>query len=309
MRCTEMQLDTSADDMIANGDIEDLDSLDTEGYLDLDVLAQFVDDMTYKLIHIDAPYWYMNIDFKTFRKRLDFDSIAACSPLTFAPGLGAVFGSPQAPSISYFMTLPLPPGECWAVYAIVMAKAGCKEELYIGSGTDAKNGVHSRLPQHKPGCSTAPVNVLKAFAQGYHVAHCGLLCWAPLPEAGLVPRVRARFLALEALFACLFHAMVAAVTDMYFEHMLLWPRDTAAWRPLCTHIPLLENISGDLGLSPHEIAIVDSIKKGNRKRYQKAHRAARKPEDPVAYRAHETAMKNIWAAKNRGRVNKTASKV
>jgi hypothetical protein len=285
--------------------------LDDDDFLDLDAVSLLVDNLTFRLVNINAPDWYMNPDFKVlFSKRSSFDSIAGSSPLTFAPKLHDILTSSEIPTIAFFKSLPIySGGKIWAVYVIVMEKPGCLPMIYIGSGSHAVHGVGIRLLQHKPGCSTAARFVLQAFKQGYHISHRGLLCWTPLPTPGLVPRVRARILAVEALFTCLFFAAFAATTDSYFKDLLLWERDTATWKPLCSHLPLAERIEGDIRMTAEELELVAALRKIKRAHYLKAHRAARKEKNPDLYRANERVVKNAWADKNRGRVNKTASKV
>lgn len=236
-----------------------IDEGDSDGVqlLQLGPLAQLVDDLTFNMVNIPAPPWFINLDFGVvFAERPSYDSIAACSPLTFPLNLYEVLTSSTPPSIDYFKSLPLATPTLWGIYAIVMAKSGCEDGLYIGSGTNSDHGVLVRVNQYKPGGSVLPRSVKRAFEQGYHVAHRGLLCSSPLPTLGLVLRVRARFLALEALFTALFFASIPAITDSYFEHLLLWKRDTVTWKPLCSHLPLNEGIMGDLQMSIEELELV-----------------------------------------------------
>ncbi|KAB2105124.1 hypothetical protein AG0111_0g6896 [Alternaria gaisen] len=235
-----------------------IDEGDSDGIqLHLSPLAQLVDDLTFKLVNIAAPSWFINIDFGVvFAERSSYDSVAACSSLIFCPNLYEVLTSPTPPSIDYFKSLPPATPTLWGVYAIVMAKSGCEDGLYIGSGTNSDYGVLVRLGHYKPGGHALPRFVKRAFEQGYHVAHRGLLCSSPIPTPGLAPRVRARFLALEALFTVLFFASIPAITDSYFEHLLLWKRDTVTWKPLCSHLPLNEGIRGDLHMGFEELELV-----------------------------------------------------
>ncbi|KAJ4344321.1 atp2, beta subunit of the F1 sector of mitochondrial F1F0 ATP synthase [Ascochyta clinopodiicola] len=285
--------------------------IDNVDYLGLDPITPLVDDMTWLLVTTDAPAWYINPEFKVlFGERASYDSVAVCSPLAFAPALSGVLDSPRTPSIAFFKSLPpATDDDSWAVYAVVMEKADCSPELYIGSGTNTDGGVSHRLPNYEPGCSVAPLLVRRAFDRGYHVAHRGLVCSTPQPNAGLVPRVRARFLALEALFTCLFHACRPAITDSYLTHMHLWERDSVEWLPLCTHLSLKEGITGDTRLTPEEVEIVSAVRRQNRIQYIKDHRAARRARDIDAYRANERLTKNAWSERNRDKVNKTAAKV
>ena len=201
-------------------DDTEAESEDTD-YLQ-DPTTALVDDLVFALVAIDAPEWYINPDFKMlFTERESYDSVAECSPLTFAPHLLEVLSSPTPPPLAYFTTLPAPSGKEWGVYAIIMEKEGSQSGLYIGSGTDSNDGVVVRLANYYPGSTALPRFVKQAFSEGYHVAHKGLLCWSDLPTPGLVPRVRARFLALEALFTVLFNAAFAAITDSYYSHLAL----------------------------------------------------------------------------------------
>ena len=91
------------------------DDSETEEDYDLDLLQlnaapKTIDDLTFDLIHIDSPAWFMNAKFKVFfNERSTYDSVAACSPLTLAPGLDDVLSSPTPPSVDFFSSLPSPP--------------------------------------------------------------------------------------------------------------------------------------------------------------------------------------------------------
>lgn len=97
--------------------------------------------------------------------------------------------SSQPPSLDFFKTLLKLPGKLWGIYGITLEVGGCKPKLYVGSGTAADYGVSNRLEHYVPDKPLLLQLVRKAFRQGYHVSHRGLLCWTPLPSAGLVPRV------------------------------------------------------------------------------------------------------------------------
>jgi hypothetical protein len=286
-------------------------SLDDADYLTHDALSQRVDDLTFQILHITAPDLRNNPQFQIlFSERSLYDSISACSPLEFAPGLHDVLSSPDPPSIAFFKSLPFISGDrSWAIYAVVMEKDGCPTKIYIGSGTNSDYGVSARANCYYPGCPTLPHYVKLAFQQGYHIAHIGLLCWSHLPTPGLVPRVRARFLCVEALFTCLFHAAIPKSTDVYYDHLLLWERASVTCQPLCSHLPLSEKIMGDIEMSEEELEIVAALKKAAAARRIKEWRAAKRAKDVDAYQANDRKMKNAWTEKNRGRVNKTAAKV
>lgn len=210
------------EDWARDGMGETMDNVQHDDFLDLDPLSQIVDDITFDLVNVQPPAWYINTEFNALsEQRAAYDSIAACSPPTFALNLLEVLQAPVPPPTQYLTSLPAPSAMVWAVYVVVMAKAGESSELYIGSGTDRDQGVAFRLNHYRLGGSMAPRYVRQAFARGYCVANKGLMCWTPLPTPGMVPRVRRRFFALEALFACLFHATIPAITDAYTSHLLL----------------------------------------------------------------------------------------
>jgi hypothetical protein len=294
-------------------DDEELDdiSLDNADYLTHDALSQLVDDLTFELLNIEAPDWNVNPEFRVlFSERSFYNSISACSLLEFAPGLHDVLSSPTPPSIAFFKSLPfITAGKNWALYAVVMERHNSPTKIYLGSGTDADQGVSHRRKQYVPGHKQLPLHVDIAFKQGYHIAHYGLLCWLPIPTPGLIPRVRARILGVEALFTCLFFAAFAKPTDAYFDHLLLWDRSSAEWEPLCSHLPLSEKIVGDTQMSEEELEIVAALKKRAKAHRIKTWRANKKAKDVDGFRAHERKTKNAWSEKNRVSVNKTAAKV
>lgn len=187
---------------------------------------QFVEDLSFRLVKIDAPGWYINPDFKlAFNERSDWDNIAACAPLSFAPGMLAVLTAPSPPSLDFLKSTPEEADDCelyWEVYGVIMEKEGCTPLFYCGSGTNAVKGAPARKADYKPGSSTLPKNVRLAFEKGFKITHHGSLCWTPLPPSGLVPRVRARFLVLEAFFTVQFRAKKSAITNIYYQHLLLW---------------------------------------------------------------------------------------
>ena len=53
--------------------------------------------------------------------------------------------SPTAPTIAYFKGLPLHLDKLWAVYLLVLEKAGQRPRIYIGSGTASETGVKTRV--------------------------------------------------------------------------------------------------------------------------------------------------------------------
>lgn len=272
-----------------------------------------VDDLTFRIVNVDAPHWYINPDLRElFKDRSNYDIIADCSPLSLAPNLGSILAANKPPTIAFFKSLPSPSSQTWGIYALLFEKAGCQPLLYIGSGTSSLNGVASRLHYYKPGASNLPRFVKQAFEDNYHISHRGVLCWSPTPTIGLVPRVRARFLALEAMFTIMFHACIAAITDMYLRHLYIWRRDTVEWKPLCSHLSLKEAIRGGFTLSKEELEAVAAIRAARATELgninSRKHRAKRRAADPEAYILKVRIDKRKWSENNQDKVNKTAAK-
>jgi hypothetical protein len=71
--------------------------------------------------------------------------------------------------------------------------------------------------------------------------------------AGLQPKIRLLFFALEAAFAYVFWAMKAVVKDYGMGHICPWDRDTLEYDGLCSHCSLYEGPSGDFELSAEEL--------------------------------------------------------
>jgi len=263
--------------------------------LALDAALSKIEDLTYRLINVDAPSWYINPTFKTvFGDRSSYDGIAACSPLTLAPTLPDVLSSVTPPSLDFWRTTPpAPSGKHWGVYACLMEKLDSKPLLYIGSGTSTSKGVRGRMQSyHHAETYNLPRFVAVAVKKGYQFSHIGLLCRVPMSSAGLAPRVKARIVAVEATFAAIFHACMPMITDSCHDHLLLWPRDQVAWGYLCSHSPLKEGIQGNLDLTSEELEIIAATVSERR-------------------RQNDNRLKNSWitSQKDRDRVNGTASKV
>jgi len=300
----------NSDELESSDAVQDL--LDIE---DLDVASSKIDNVVHGIIELDAPSWYINPAFQTlFKERSTYDSVAAASPLTMASGLDDVLSDPDPPSLDFLRSLPMLPKDAkfWAIYGIVMEKAGCDPDLYCGSGTDADVGASSRLKNYTPLGSNLPPFIKLRFQQGYHISHIGLLCRALLPTPGLVPRVRARFLLLEAAFTIVFHAAFEASTDSFLSHLYLWPREAVSWGPLCSHLPLNEAIRGNLDMSPEELEIIAALRTAqlakNALERSRRYRAKQTEEDPVGFLQKNAAAKLSWSINHRDQVNKTATK-
>lgn len=278
-------------------------------------VVKLIDDQVHKLACLDAPSWYINPEFKAvFGDGSVYNDLVALCPLSVAPGLADVLASPEPPSSSVFTTLPgVPVEKSWAVYGLWFVKPGETPKLYCGSGTNSTHGVKERLQYYKPGANNLPRFVNKAFKDGYSLSHSGLFCWTPLPSRGLVARLRARFLLLEAFFTLIFHACTAMITDVFVEPFVLWPRQDATWTPLCSHLSLGEAIRGGIELSVEQLEIVTAVRKARAHEVNIArsqdYRAKKRAEDEDAYKAHATTTRKIWANNNLDKVYKNAAKV
>ncbi|KAH7416943.1 hypothetical protein BKA64DRAFT_283440 [Cadophora sp. MPI-SDFR-AT-0126] len=195
-----------------------------------------------------------------FPTQADFDDIVSLISLVFAPGLFQVLQAATPPTIAYFKTLPTTDYKRWAIYALVLEKAGCRPRLYIGSGTGSRDGVHSRLVQYDS-FKVFPRYVAKSIDEGFTIVHKGLLCWIPIPGVHLQPVIRLLFLVLEATFAFMFWAMKAKLADYGMSHICLWDRANLEYDGLCSHPSLKEGIRGDFGLSAEEIEVLAAERK------------------------------------------------
>lgn len=266
------------------------------------------------MVHVDAPSWYTNPDFKfIFTERTSLDSIADATPLSFPPQLSSTLTSPEPPPFSFFLGLPsASPGQ-WGVYACCLEKEGEAPLLYIGSGTNASTGLLGRTNAYKPDSTQLPRFVAQAFKKGYTLTHIGVLCWTDMPVAGLQPRARGFIMAVEAAFSVIFHAVIPMITDSYIEHLWFWPRSSVEWKPLCSHLCLNEAIRGDLTKTSEELEVVAAIRAArmleNANERSRKYRANKRAKDLDGYRAHDRKVKSKWTSKNRDKVTKTAAKV
>jgi len=131
------------------------------------------------------------------------ESVMSTLGVTFAPGLFEFIKGTAPPTIAYFKTLPTACHRRWAVYLLVLEKQGCRPKIYVGSGTEARSGVSIRLDNYDKDVLVA-AHVVKAFEDGYKITHKGLLCWADIPTAAMVPVARVLFVAMEAAFTFTF---------------------------------------------------------------------------------------------------------
>jgi hypothetical protein len=120
--------------------------------------------------------------------------------LTFAPGLLDVLQSKTSPTTSYFRSLPLYLVKIWGVYLLVLEKPSHRPKVYIGSSTEGRSGLCTRMSQYDRGVNL-PIYVRRALDDRYTISYKGLLCWSPLPTGAEKFPLHALFLAVEAAFS------------------------------------------------------------------------------------------------------------
>ncbi|KIV89749.1 hypothetical protein PV10_07129 [Exophiala mesophila] len=169
----------------------------------------------------------------------EFDQICAENPLKFAPGMLSVLESPSPPQFAFFESPPTLDSDedLWAVYIVLLIlRDGTIQQklVYTGSGTDSIDGADARLEVYSTRDSPKlPSRVRAAFDKGARLHHVGLLCWSPLPPVSLVPRARARFLAVEALFTTIFSSSQHTTPSNQIRMIILRPNAlerSAIWR-------------------------------------------------------------------------------
>ncbi|KAF3012401.1 H(+)-transporting V1 sector ATPase subunit A [Neopestalotiopsis sp. 37M] len=169
---------------------------------------------------MNPPSWYINPVFVNYLAKQDiFDGI----PLTFASGLAEAITKEKPPGIDFFLSLPPPPSCSWGV----------------------STGVSTRLAQYVAEGKSIPSRVKSALADGYHIAHRGLLCWAPIPPKDIRSLCRLRFVAIEAVFTFLFHACEPTNLDALWSVYFPWKKEAVTWEPACSHCALIERPRGN----------------------------------------------------------------
>jgi hypothetical protein len=180
------------------------------------------------------------------------------SHFTFAPGLLDVLQSKTAPTISYFKSLPLHLVKLWAVYLLVLGKPGHRPKVYIGSGTESRSVVCTRIGQYNRGFSL-PTYVRRALNDGYTISHKGLLCWSPLPTAAERYPLRALFIVAEAVLSLYFWTMVSRKKDYGMPRLCPWSLNTLEYDGCCGHVSLTEKVQDACeNLTPEQINTLDS---------------------------------------------------
>lgn len=183
------------------------------------------------------------------------------SGIIFAPGLLNAVQSASPPTISYFKTLPLHLSKVWAVYLLVLEKRGSRPRIYIGTGTEKRSGVRTRLGQYRRGENYSKY-VQKAVDEGYKVTHTGLLCWAPLPTASKRFPLHALLLMIEAVLSLYFWTMHSRTKDYGVGFLTPWDLAAFEYDGCCGHVPMREQIKDTkLNMSDAQIDAADKERK------------------------------------------------
>jgi hypothetical protein len=180
------------------------------------------------------------------------------SHFTFAPGPLDAVHSKTPPTISYFKSLPLHLVKLWAVYLLVLEKAGHRPKIYIGSATHSKRDVSMPMGQYRRE-QCIPGFVQRYLNNGYRISHKGLLCWSPFPTAAEKYRFRGLFLVLETAFSLYFWAMVSRNKDYGMPHLCPWSLDNMEYYGCCGHLSVNEYIHGShSNLTTEQIEVLDA---------------------------------------------------
>lgn len=133
------------------------------------------------------------------------DLVVLC-PFHFAEGLLDVVQAAAPPTIAYFKSLPLILGAWWAIYVLVLEKAGERAKIYIGSGSEFTKGYLKRMEaydkrmENGTHASAMPSGVERALNDGYEITHKATLAWTPIP----LPFEKSALTGLLLLLECFF---------------------------------------------------------------------------------------------------------
>lgn len=172
------------------------------------------------------------------------EELVTRSSVVMSVGFLSVVRAATPPTLSFFKSLPtITTRDAWAVYVLVLEKAGCRPVIYIGSGTDKDRGVAGRFYDYKH-IYRHPLTMRMLTQSGYTITHKGCLCWSPIPPLNEQYRFRLFFVAIEAAFSILFWAMKSRTKDYYMPNLCPWSLDTVEYDGCCSHIALKEGPRG-----------------------------------------------------------------
>ncbi|KAI9055091.1 hypothetical protein LZ554_000056 [Drepanopeziza brunnea f. sp. 'monogermtubi'] len=273
-------------------------------------LSDLVDEHMHNLISIQAPSWYLNSELKIVLQGDAGREICRQTPLNFMDGLLEVLQHDAPPPPEFWLTTPVPDGKFWGVYALLMVKDEEEEvALYIGSGTEALRGCAKRMSDYSDeNYHKLPRLARQAYERGFELCHIGVICWAPMPDATLIPRARRRFIALEGMFTNLFFSCIPTVMDDLWDSLVPWTRSQVAWTPLNSHSPLSEGAHGDIALGKEDLARAEADRKARVAQYSKKSYAKNGMKMRERYELARAQDIDAWRLKNRIRSRSRVSR-
>jgi hypothetical protein len=240
-----------------------------------------------------------------------WDAVVREQTLSVAPGLMQALAFESPPSLAFLKALPQPNGpgqpKQWGIYALVFEKAGCRPQVYVGSGTHAEDRVRGRFRGYYSGAGPWSRHTTEAINDGYTMSSAGLLCWTSLPPPQQVLRQRARLITLEAVLALNLVAVRPTGFDVLFDEFYLWDREAMPWLPLCSHVSLNEGVARNIQLSEAELIEVAARRVERNRLKTERHRKRKREEDEEAFLQKGRDQQVAWSAKNPGRVNELAA--
>lgn len=113
-------------------------------------------------------------------------------------------------------------------------------------------------------CASYPAaDVAQELPEGYRFVHMGLLAWITRPDQDF-KRIRAPFLALEALFCFRLDATDLSSQQFSVKSLYAWGPTTSQYGGLCTKSPLKEAIQGAYTFTPEDLQMIVRRRRDNR---------------------------------------------
>ncbi|KAK2813877.1 hypothetical protein FQN50_000278 [Emmonsiellopsis sp. PD_5] len=227
----------------------------------MECINDLIDSYTFHTVNADIPN--MNPVYKTLLgNRQKLDEISTQLPLNFPEHLEDILGAGNPPSKEFFLTLPTlddvaEKNKIRGIYAILFEKDGAMSKVYRGSGTCAKQGLHSRFRCYDDNTSSSnvPQLVQGALADGYKITAHRVLCWCVIPDVKLIPIARYKMIGVEAVFAYILFAF-RLKPDENHQWTTWWPwswNEVVGWKPLCSHTAVREKPRGNWEMTPEEL--------------------------------------------------------
>jgi len=184
---------------------------------------------------------------------------------------------------------------------------------YTARTNDYDNDKRAKDMRRRHLSRSLPRFVALAFRDGYTLASRGVLCWAPIPRKGIIPRARVRFVAVEAVFTAIFYAAFKTTYDTAWTDFVPFDIDDVKWDPLCSHSPLMEGVLGDMELGEAQLEEIHRLRLARQKQNSIAFEKRERAKDLTGWLKKKAAQKYISAANNKVNVkishDKTVAKI